>query len=162
VLGMRYYHSCVTASGEYVCASVLAACQPQLSLVRHPARKCSRPSFHVRSVARRMASAASSSVFTRRVSQLIAYAATSRQLSALRGAIGGEWQRATEHKNISCRQQMPFDGVYVHKDQAVSFHSHGGAKYTASTDACPRRIPNIAYHLTPSSREISSSNRVHI
>jgi len=28
----------------------------------------------------------------------------------------------------------------------VLFHSHGGATYTASTDACARPISNIAYH----------------
>jgi len=34
----------------------------------------------------------------------------------------------------------------------VLFHSHGGATYTASTDAFARRFPNIAYRLTPSVR----------
>jgi len=33
MLGIRYYHSCVAASGEYVRTSVLAACQPQLSFL---------------------------------------------------------------------------------------------------------------------------------
>jgi len=59
---------------------------------------------------------------------------------------------------------MPPETIYVHKPQSVLFHSHDGATYTASTDACARRIPfpNTAYHLMPSLREIPSSYRVYI
>jgi len=58
--------------------------------------------------------------------------------------------------------QMLPDAVYMHKHQSLLFHSHGGATHTASSDACARRIPDIAYHLTPSMKGIPSSYRVHI
>jgi len=50
----------------------------------------------------------------------------------------------------------------LHKRQSMLFHSHGGATYTASTDAYARRIPNIAYYLTRSMSGIPSSYLVHI
>jgi len=56
------------------------------------------------------------------------------------------------HKKLIYRWQMPPDAVCVYKRQSVLFHSHGGATYTALTDACVRRTPNIAYNLTPSMR----------